>query len=64
MPLSAPGSLTDDQVYAVIAYILAEAKVIKPEEEMNAKSLPNVRMPNRDGFYPDPGPELSLYTQR
>lgn len=61
MPLSAPGSLTDDQVYAVVAYILSEAKVIKPEDEMNAKSLPRVVMPNREGFYPDPRPELSLY---
>ncbi|GEP06156.1 c-type cytochrome [Methylobacterium oxalidis] len=61
MPFNAPGSLTDDQVYSVVAYILSEGGVIKPDEVMNATSLPQVRMPNREGFYPDPRPELSLY---
>jgi cytochrome c len=61
MPFSAPGSLKDDEVYAVVAYILSEAKVIKPAEVMDAKSLPKVVMPNRDGFIPDARPELSLY---
>lgn len=61
MPFSAPGSLTDDQVYSVVAYILSEGKVIKPTEVMNAQTLPKVAMPNRDGFIPDSRPELELY---
>jgi cytochrome c len=61
MPFSAPGSLTDDEVYALVAYILSEAKIIKPTETMDAKTLPKVEMPNRDGFIPDPRPELQLY---
>lgn len=61
MPFSAPGSLTDDQVYSVVAYILAEGKVIKPTEVMNAQTLPKVAMPNKDGFIPDSRPELELY---
>jgi cytochrome c len=61
MPFNAPGSLTDDQVYAVVAYILSEGNVIKPDETLGATSLPKVQMPNRDGFIPDPRPELSLY---
>lgn len=61
MPFQAPGSLTDDQVYSVVAYILAQGKVIKPEETMDATTLPKVHMPNRDGFIADPRPELSLY---
>lgn len=61
MPFDSPGSLTDDQVYAVVAYILASGKVIDPKEELDARSLPKVRMPNRDGFFPDPRPELPLY---
>jgi mono/diheme cytochrome c family protein len=61
MPFSAPGSLKDDEVYAVVAYILSEAKIIKPTEVMDAKTLPKVVMPNRDGFIPDARPELSLY---
>ena len=61
MPFNAPGSLTDDQVYAVVAYILSEGHVIKPDETLDASSLPKVPMPNRDGFISDPRPELSLY---
>jgi cytochrome c len=50
MPLSNPGSLTDDQVYAVTAYLLYLNRIIGPDGEMNARSLPAVVMPNRDGF--------------
>jgi S-disulfanyl-L-cysteine oxidoreductase SoxD len=61
MPFSAPGSLTDDQVYSVVAYILSEAKIIQPMEVMNKDTLPKVVMPNRAGFIPDSRPELELY---
>jgi len=61
MPFNAPGSLTDDQVYAAAAFILAEGHIIKPDATMNATTLPQVEMPNRNGFVPDPRPELSLY---
>jgi cytochrome c len=61
MPFDSPGSLKDDEVYSLVAYILSEAKVIKPNETMDAKTLPKVEMPNRDGFVPDPRPELQLY---
>ena len=61
MPFNAPGSLSDDDVYSVVAYILSEAKVIKPTDTMDAKTLPKVAMPNRDGFEPDPRPEVELY---
>ncbi|HKS85577.1 MAG TPA: cytochrome c [Pseudolabrys sp.] len=61
MPFNAPGSLSDDDVYSVVAYILSEAKIIQPTEVMDAKSLPKVVMPNRDGFESDPRPELELY---
>jgi cytochrome c len=61
MPFNAPGSLSDDDVYSVVAYILSEAKIIQLNETMDAKSLPKVAMPNKDGFEPDPRPELQLY---
>jgi cytochrome c len=61
MPFNAPGSLSDDDVYSVVAYILSEAKVIQATDTMDAKTLPKVAMPNRDGFEPDPRPELELY---
>ena len=50
MPITAPKSLTDDQVYAVCAYILSLNGIIGENDAMNAETLPAVRMPNRDGF--------------
>jgi mono/diheme cytochrome c family protein len=61
MPFMAPGSLADNDVYAVVAYILSEAKIIKSTDVIDAKTLPKVAMPNRDGFVPDPRPEVQLY---
>jgi cytochrome c len=56
MPFQMPRSLTDDEVYALTAYILAENKLIGETDMMNAQTLPKVRMPNRDNFiirFPD-----------
>lgn len=50
MPLDAPGSLSNDQIYAVTAYLLQINGIIDESSEMNADTLPKVRMPNRDGF--------------
>ena len=58
MPFTAPGTLTADEVYAVTAYILAEASIIDKSTVLDAQSLPKVPMPNRDGFIPDSRPEL------
>lgn len=57
MPLTAPDSLTNDQVYAVTAYILEQAKIVPEDAIMNAQTLAKVQMPNRDGFVPDRRPE-------
>ena len=56
MPFPQPRSLTDDEVYALTAYILAQNKLIGESETMNAETLPKVKMPNRDNFiirFPD-----------
>src|SRR5215472_13989705 len=53
MPLTAPLSLTDDEVYAVSAYLLYLNGIIAEDLAMNAQSLPQVKMPNRDGFVSD-----------
>jgi len=56
MPFNAPRSLSDDEVYALTAYILAENKLIDAKETMNAETLPKVKMPNRENFiirFPD-----------
>ena len=50
MPFNAPQSLTDDQVYAVVAYILFLNDIVPDGTELDAQSLPKIRMPNRDGF--------------
>lgn len=61
MPFTTPGSLSDSEVYSVVAYILAEANIIKPTDTIDAATLPKVMMPNRNGFEPDPRPEVQLY---
>src|SRR6476661_514562 len=48
MPLTAPDSLSNDDVYAVTAYILSEAKIVSPDATLDASTLAKVRMPNRD----------------
>jgi len=50
MPLQSPQSLTNDEVYAVTAYILSIDKIVPEDAVLDAKSLPQVKMPNRDGF--------------
>ncbi len=50
MPMNAPGSLTNDQVYAVTGYILARANIVPNQMVLDAKTLPLVQMPNRNGF--------------
>jgi len=54
MPFNAPGSLTDDEVYAVTAFILASGHIVPQDAVLDAATLPRVEMPNRKGFYPDP----------
>jgi mono/diheme cytochrome c family protein len=53
MPFTQPRSLSDDQVYALTAYLLSMNKVIGETDVMDAKSLPQVKMPNRDNFFPE-----------
>lgn len=53
MPYSAPQSLTPDEVYALVAWLLAQNDIIPDGAVMDAASLPQVRMPNRHGFVSD-----------
>jgi S-disulfanyl-L-cysteine oxidoreductase SoxD len=57
MPYMSPSSLTTDEVYSVIAFILSKGGIIEESVMIDAASLPTVEMPNRDGFYPDDRPE-------
>ena len=54
MPFEDPGTLTADQVYAVTAYILHLNGLVGEEDVLDRESLPQVVMPNRDGFVRDP----------
>ncbi|MCX7113188.1 MAG: cytochrome c [Proteobacteria bacterium] len=50
MPPDAPGSLSNDQIYAVCAYLLHLNGIIPESSTLNAVDLPKVKMPNREGF--------------
>jgi len=50
MPFPMPKTLSDQELYALCAYILALNKIIGEEAVMDANSLPQVKMPNRDNF--------------
>ena len=52
MPANKPGSLSPDEVYAATAYLLFRNGIIQESDVMDAKSLPKVQMPNRNGFVP------------
>jgi S-disulfanyl-L-cysteine oxidoreductase SoxD len=54
MPYQEPGSLSVDDTYAVSAYILSLNGILAEDGKLDRESLPKVRMPNRDGFIPDP----------
>ena len=50
MPFNTPGVLTNDELYAVTAYLLHVNGVVGEQEVMNAKTLPDVQMPNSENF--------------
>ena len=55
MPYQAPGSLSNNDTYAVAAYILHLNGILPADGKLDRDSLPKIRMPNRDGFVPEPG---------
>jgi S-disulfanyl-L-cysteine oxidoreductase SoxD len=50
MPYVQPQSLSNDEVYALTAYLLHQNGIIGEGDEMNAQTLAKVNMPNRDNF--------------
>ncbi len=52
MPYNDPGSLSADEVYAVTAFLLYRNDIIQESDILDAKSLPKIPMPNRNGFVP------------
>jgi mono/diheme cytochrome c family protein len=53
MPPDAPGSLKDDEVYNLVAYLLVQNELVPADAVIDAASLPKVKMPARDHFVPD-----------
>jgi cytochrome c len=54
MPLGREGSLSADEVYSLVAFLLFKNDVIKEDAVMDARSLPKVMMPNRETWAPLP----------
>lgn len=53
MPFNAPGSLSDQEVYDVTAYLLYRNKIIEEEYPVNANTLPQIEMPAKSRFVLD-----------
>jgi len=61
MPFDEPGALADDEVYALVAYILGKAKIVDHGTVLDSETLPAVEMPNRRGFISDARPDVFNY---
>ena len=58
MPFGDAQSLGTDEVYALTAYVLYLSDVIDEDSAVDQASLPQIEMPNRDGFFVDPRPDV------
>lgn len=58
MPFSAPQSLSPNELYSIVAWLLHQNGIIAKDLVLNAQSLPAISMPNRQGFVQDPRPDV------
>jgi len=58
MPFDRPGTLATDQVYSLTAYVLYLNGLVKDTDVIDARTLPKIQMPNRNGFVKDPRPDV------
>jgi cytochrome c len=58
MPFPAPQSLSPNEVYSIVAWLLYRNGIIAEALVLDAQSLPAISMPNRQGFVPDPRPDV------
>jgi len=63
MPFRAPGSLNPEEVYSVIGWLLFQIGIVTEDAMINAETLPQVQMANRNGFIQDPRPDLHGHSQ-
>jgi cytochrome c len=57
MPFTSPQSLSPDEVYSVVAYLLHVNGIVPQKTVLNAQTLPKVKMPNAGGFIADGRPD-------
>ncbi len=60
MPFGAPQSLSADEVYSIVAWLLNQGDLWPADKELDADGLKNLKLPNRDGFIAsgDPRPDV------
>jgi cytochrome c len=58
MPFDHPGTLTDNDVYALTAYVLYLNDIVREDTVIDQTTLPTIEMPNRNGFVADPRPDV------
>ena len=59
MPMDSPQTLSNNEVYALAAYIYSLNGLVKENATLDAKSLAAIKMPNRDGFIRDDRPDTN-----
>ena len=64
MPRYQEGSLKTDEVYSLTAFVLFRDEIIKEDDLIDAKTLPKIKMPNRDGFIPQNLDEIHDWKKR
>jgi hypothetical protein len=60
MPFDHPSTMTASEVYSTTAYLLFMNGIVGEQDVLNETTLPQVKMPNRNGFVPDPRPDMPL----
>jgi len=58
MPFDHPGTMTVDEIYASTAYVLFLNGIVNERDVLDRTTLPQVQMPNRNGFVVDPRPDV------
>lgn len=64
MPFGNAQSLTDDEVYAMTAYILYSNDLVDDDFELSHENFAEVRLPNEDNFFMDDREQSPIFTNR
>jgi cytochrome c len=64
MPFDHPGTMTTDEIYGATAYVLYLNGIVKEQDVLNQTTLPQIKMPNREGFVVDPRPDIPVLRKK